>query len=959
MNAAPEAPRRGTRSRGETRRRAARGFYALAIVLAGLAVVVPGAPVPAVAEAGVSRTVTATRVAFGPDGQRTELDSRTVTLNVAQTTNLRGRQEVRVTWSGAHPTGATVADPNSSDGRNQEYPFVLLQCRGIDTDGAVPRGQSRLSPETCWTQTSPERYVAAASSTPSWRFDAFAPAAERGPVVGEPSPLPAGCAGVSQAQSARWLPFRAVDGTVYYGGPDPGVGCSPLAPESDSAERGGLPSNTTYAVTGADGKGEADFAVWTRAENASLGCTAEVKCSLVAVPIVGVSCDAFGTLLPAGQVQQTRTGAPLTPQQLTAADTTCRRTGTYQPGEPVTGRASDQAVRGNLWWAPSNWRNRISVPLEFAPTAEVCSTTSTEKPLEMLGSVALNELTASWRPRFCTDRSLYSFTHVQQADALARDLVQGGDVAAAFSTAPEPGGYQRPVVQAPLAFGGFAIAFTIDDPAKQRREKLRLNARLVAKLLTGSYPATSFMRTSHVGLENNPFNISDDPEFQALNPGLPVRTTQESAAAMQILSSSSDLVWALTRWLDADPEARAFLDGARDPWGMRVNPAYKDIDLPVDNWPLLDDVEAPAFYTEQNPCYRNSPTPYLQLVLNPLATLGAINLNLQFGNSAVATVCRFDGVDATTLPLRTEGRQAVGFRFVLGLTTLSAARRYNLRTASLQTSSTVAPGTKFTDATGRTFADGDTAGLRSAASLLRPDASGTTWEIDQKELAKGSSPKAYPGALPVYAVVPTSSVAPATATKLAKFLCYAAERGQTSGLGNGQLPPGYLPVTAANGFTQQRDYLASSIAAVRAQAGAVPALDAVAPSFADACNLTAKPPAVDDGSKDDAAPNAGVGAPIVPVVPELPVATDAAAAPAGGAVSPAATPTTVDAATALTSAERSDLGRLGLPGLILLAALSALAGTVLRWLDELRALLAGGLTSARGRLGPGMGGGAR
>ncbi len=80
---------------------------------------------------------------------------------------------------------------------------------------------------------------------------------------------------------------------------------------------------------------------------------------------------------------------------------------------------------------------------------------------------------------------------------------------------------------------------------------------------------------------------------------------------------------------------------------MRVNPAYKDIDLPVDNWPLLDDVEAPAFYTEQNPCYRNSPTPYLQLVLNPLATLGAINLNLQFGNSAVATVCRFDGVDAT------------------------------------------------------------------------------------------------------------------------------------------------------------------------------------------------------------------------------------------------------------------------------------------------------------------------
>ena len=141
-------------------------------------------------------------------------------------------------------------------------------------------------------------------------MDAYAAPEDRAAVVGRPDPMPTECAGVSEPLTARWLPFRAAGGDVYYGGPDPGVGCTPMAPESDSAEAGGLPSNTTYGITGADGQGEADFAVWTAAENASLGCSVEVACSLVAVPIVGVSCDAWGTKLPAGSPQTTERGRP-------------------------------------------------------------------------------------------------------------------------------------------------------------------------------------------------------------------------------------------------------------------------------------------------------------------------------------------------------------------------------------------------------------------------------------------------------------------------------------------------------------------------------------------------------------------------------------------------------------------------------------------------------------------------
>lgn len=918
---------------GTRRRRAERALFVLALLLGALAVVAPSGTGPAGAAGGLTKTVTAKRTFIDADGKETVASTNKITLRVSQADNLRGRQEIKVSWEGATPTGAVVADPNSSEGRNQEYPFVLLQCRGVDA-ATAPKGQARLTPETCWTQTSPERYLAAASVTPAWRFDAFAPAKDRRPVVGEPTDLPEACTKLAQPTTARWVSFRAAGGKTYYGGPDPEAGCTPAAPETDSAERGGFPSNTTYGITGKDGKGNADFTVWTRAENGSLGCSAKVSCALVAVPVVGVSCDAFGTKLPADQPQTNKAGVPLTDAQKAAADGTCRRTGSYAPGEPATTRSSDQAVRGNLWWSESNWRNRITVPLTFAPTAEVCPAESEEKPLELMGSVVLNELTASWRPKFCTTDTLFSFTHVQQAESLARGLLERGEITGAFSSAPQPGGYERPVVQAPVALGGFGIAFSIDDADHKRREQLQLNARLVAKLLSASYPATPFVRTGHAGLEENPYNLTVDPEFKALNPGIAEASTMESAAALQVFSSNSDLVWALSQWIDADPEARAWLDGKPDPWGMKVNTAYRGLDLPVDNWPLLDEFLAPQWYIDQNRCYQNSPTPYLQLVANPLSGLGPVSLNLQFANSAVATVCRYDGNDATTLPLRTEGRQAVGHRFVLGLVSLSAAKRYNLRTAALQTSSTVPAATRFTDASGRTFVTGGSQGLAAAAPLLKPDAEDGTWALDYPALATSAGRSAYPGTLPVSAIFPTSALDAPTAAKLARFLCYAGGPGQKPGTANGDLPAGYLPLTADNGFAAQESYLTNAVLAVRTQKGAVPAIDAKpATTFEKACDFSKAAPVKNPptaGEQGGGGPAAG-GAPVVPAdsVPEPP----ADKAPIGA---PAAAPVSEDQL-ALTAGERSALGRVGLPTLLLLAFACALAGGVLRWLELLQA----------------------
>ena len=55
-----------------------------------------------------------------------------------------------------------------------------------------------------------------------------------------------------------------------------------------------------------------------------------------------------------------------------------------------------------------------------------------------------------------------------------------------------------------------------------------------------------------------------------------------------LLGDLSDTTYALTRWIASDPEARAFIAGKPDQWGMRINQKYKNVELPFSTFPLLD-----------------------------------------------------------------------------------------------------------------------------------------------------------------------------------------------------------------------------------------------------------------------------------------------------------------------------------------------------------------------------------
>ena len=112
-------------------KRVTRVACACAILFAGLLAFLPVFPGPAQAvaaedEVAAHKTVTASRVFTNEDGTELDAGSHQVSLDVSQTTNLRGRQEIHVSWEGAIPTGGTSADPNSSDGRLQELSLIHI-----------------------------------------------------------------------------------------------------------------------------------------------------------------------------------------------------------------------------------------------------------------------------------------------------------------------------------------------------------------------------------------------------------------------------------------------------------------------------------------------------------------------------------------------------------------------------------------------------------------------------------------------------------------------------------------------------------------------------------------------------------------------------------------------------------------------------------------------------------------
>jgi hypothetical protein len=859
------------------------------------------------------------------DGTDDVVDSRNVTVNVSTTAQLRNRQQIQVTWSGARPTSGLVVDPTTAQAAQQEYPVVVMMCRGVD-DNNAPANQ-QVTPQTCWTQTPAERfaYSADGSSYPVYRMDRYATQEDRALTVNQPNPMPAGsnCAAVT---AAHWVPFVAADGTVYPGG---NLGCAGMAPEAANAANSLQPGSTTYGQTAADGTGLVNYVVQTDESNASLGCSDTVQCTLEVIPIEGISCDAAGVAQgnDLGMAPVDRPDATTEP----GVESACTKTGAFQPGAFNTGGAiPDLAVTGQYWWSASNWQNRIAVPLTFAPSANVCSVVNNGSTAYMYGSELLLQATQQWAPKFCLNPKSYAIRHVQTAEMQAKLLLRNGSIPSAIQALPPDTPFRSPVVQAPIAITGFAVVFKVDDANGNAVANLRLNARLLAKLLTESYiscfanclkfDASDAVSTGWAALANNPVDITRDPEFQALNPGIPQTIYNlEAAATMSITSADSDVITALTSYINADSEARAWLNGAPDPWGMVINPAYKGITLPVSTWPLLD-THLRDVSNSSNLCLSNSPVPWLPLVASPVLNPANIALNMQFDISNSQVNCAGNGT--ATQHLTAVGRELPRTRFLLGVVALADAARYELPVAQLQTHVDSSAPAKFTDATGRTFVGATTAGLKAAAKLMTPDDKIGSWVMPYASMLTSTAGEtAYPGTLLISLDVPTKGLAKSDSADLASFLRYVAGPGQVPGLASGTLAAGYLPITSANGLSKMHAYTLAAAAAVTAAAGDVPhpsgKIDPV--TVRHATGHSSNTPA-SAGSVPSTVDTSAVGS----STPSSSAPRTTNSAPAAPSSSVPTTPPT--APVALTTSPKSGAGGLVLPVVAIAGAIALLVG---------------------------------
>lgn len=776
----------------------------------------------------MTKTKTVERV-YVDNGRRTVVDRRTVHVSVSQTQNLRSLQQINVTWRGAHVTQGVDPDPNSDLAQNEEYSFALFECRGVDST-KVPV-KDRLSPSTCWTNFADERYQQSYSDAPAWQSDLFATPAQRQSVVGQPGALAPICKvlllGVAEQ---RWVPFTGADGHSYPGGPD---GCDGLAPEAspENLTNLSLPSNETFAVTGPDGTGRAKFDIFTGQDHASLGCSTTVKCSLVAIPIEGISCDPQGSALPAGQRPPAGEAAD--------AKSNCETSGNFKPGQLLDNNAFSgaAAVDGTLWWSPSNWRNRIVFPLTFAQSDNVCSLFGNQTQLPLFGSELMQQAMLRWAPHFCLDGKLFNPKLVDSSEPQARDqlatneassvLSPNGVQAAVGADPPDPG-FPEPTVQAPVAASGFGIAFSVDDPKQNQVLHLNLDARLLAKLLTESYSVNSAVKSEYPvtdgvqTLGNNPLNIAEDPEFQALNPGVGIHDS-DAAAALLTLNINSDVMTQLTTYINNDPAARTFLNGQPDPWGMRVNPHYKGLQLPVQRWPVgLDNFEPTGIYKLGiNDCLAQDPQPFLPLVQDPQSSLYQIALDADFAIAQPQTNCKLidpNGSDAGA-KLVAAGRQDPGYRFMLSVVSLPDAARFDEPLASLATSHVPAT-QKFTSAAGQTFVSPTVNSMSAALELASWSKNTGSFQIPSGALARSTT--AYPGTMLLNADVPTTGLSKTIAGDYAKLLTYAAGPGQVAGTAAGDLPPGYAPISADAGLRKLSAYTRLAATAIAAQSGHVP-----------------------------------------------------------------------------------------------------------------------------------------
>ncbi|MGW9028469.1 hypothetical protein ACWGQ5_30865 [Streptomyces sp. NPDC055722] len=695
----------------------------------------------AVAQAAPSATAADTKGSAVTVSGRGEFKDMKFTVD--QTTHLTS-QAISVFWTGGTPT--TFA------GTRFNTDFVqIMQCWG-DDDGTVPSNPG--PPRTqCQFGGSP---VTGRDSWPGNDRD------DTRKVTYNADPTNYGDDdryGAGNPFGQGEVPFKSVDGTVI---------------TSNTQNNQFFNRNTSnevdFARTGADGTGREYFEVQTASEAPHLGCGVTVTrngatrprpCWLVIVPQGHLDLD----------------GKPYADQTQVNA------------GSPVSS---------------TNWKNRIAIPLQFNAVGSGCALGADERPT--IGSELAADAMTSWQAALCPTGRVYGYTELGEPDA-RQQISSDGAAGLAFTTRAlgSDEGTTAPsgtTTYAPVALSGAAIGFTIERRPKAgapdsvrklagtKVDSIDLTPRLVAKLLTESYRNSPWgavlsdkVASGYGWAKNNPAGLASDPEFIALNPefaDLSVAETPATDTDLLTAAGHSDSARALWQWILSDKEARQFLAGVPDDWGMRVNPYYStNADL-VPKGPAFDPAHTDSYPKNDPWCTvppgTDAPKDALQCMTDfhpPVTDMhdGALRTR----RTDTLWKSTWDAL-ANPPTYKSPGPQIVGSRFMITIADAASASRYGLQTARLR------------NAAGK-FVAPTTASLTAAAASA--SGSGAVEISPARATAKG----AYPLAQLVYAAVRPGEVKAAARQDYATLLRYVAGAGQVSGADPGRLPAGYAPLS--------------------------------------------------------------------------------------------------------------------------------------------------------------------
>ncbi|MFD8964359.1 hypothetical protein ACFV0C_05030 [Streptomyces sp. NPDC059568] len=430
----------------------------------------------------------------------------------------------------------------------------------------------------------------------------------------------------------------------------------------------------------------------------------------------------------------------------------------------------------------TNWDQRMVFPMDFSPVGDTCPADKQER--RVIGSELLTDAITSWQTQLCSGADA-RFSFSQSGEDYARRLIENPTSTSpgtAITVAPVEGGTE--VVHAPVAVSALTVGFFWEDGNAGQVRDLKLNPRLLAKLLTGSYPydirEMTFQDPVPDHLKTNALSLIVDPEFRKLNPYFDRDTApQVGPNAIILQAGNSDVNALIWRYLQSDTEAREFLEGKPDPWGMKVNSFYRalglDKDAPID-FPKADPTLTEVSMTTGDEIRKIS---YGQLEKSPYSNdmhNGA--LKVRRGSNG-ATFQPAQDVSAPSGVKLVAPNVIPGQRKAYAFVDAVSAMRYGLNMAALPNADGV-------------YVKPTTDALLKAVDRM-PDSAVPGVKAPTPTTAKNG---AYPLTAVAYAVAPLDQ--PADVRRdYARLIRYAAGPGQTLGLEPGELPPGYAPMPKA------------------------------------------------------------------------------------------------------------------------------------------------------------------